>query len=132
MVGGRTQGAGALPTAVALTCSGSGSCVSPRLCTGDRGESTIRLPEMALDALRRLKTRQAEAQLAAESWSEDWPELIFTERRRSPGQRRAARGRGWQPAAADYDLQGFSPGRGGGRFAQDPISRPARPRSCST
>lgn len=47
--------------------------------TGERGESTIRLPEVGIDVLRGHRTRQDEARLAAgPAWSEDWPALMFT------------------------------------------------------
>jgi integrase len=47
--------------------------------TGERGESTIRLPQVAVEVLRRHQTRQASARsVAGSSWSRDWPDLIFT------------------------------------------------------
>jgi integrase len=64
--------------------------------TGERGESTIRLPEVATDVLRRHRARQSKARLAAGlGWSEDWPDLIFTVManadRRGPGRRPSGR-----------------------------------------
>jgi integrase len=64
--------------------------------TGERGESTIRLPEVTIDVLRRHRARQNEARLAAGSgWSESWPDLIFTvmavAERRGPGRRPSSR-----------------------------------------
>src|SRR5215471_16732549 len=64
--------------------------------TGERGESTIRLPEVAVDVLRRHHARQDAARHAAGSgWSHAWPELIFTvieaAHRRGPGRRPAGR-----------------------------------------
>ena len=58
--------------------------------TGERGESTIRLPEVAVDVLRRHRARQDEARSAAvPTWSEDWPQLIFTVM--DPGRRLSGR-----------------------------------------
>src|SRR5215467_988180 len=62
--------------------------------TGERGESTIRLPEVAVDVLRRQRARQDEARSEARTgWSGDWPQLIFTVldavHRRGPGRRPA-------------------------------------------
>lgn len=64
--------------------------------TGERGESTIRLPEVAIDALRRHRARQDEARRAAGlNWSEDWADLLFTimttTSRRGPGRRPSGR-----------------------------------------
>ncbi len=43
--------------------------------TGEKGESTIRLPEAAVDVLRRHMARQTEArQAAGPSWSMEWPD----------------------------------------------------------
>jgi hypothetical protein len=60
--------------------------------TAERGESTTRLPEVAVDVLRRHRARQDEARSAAvPTWSEDWPQLIFTvmdvQDRQGPGRR---------------------------------------------
>ena len=62
--------------------------------TGESGESTIRLPEIAIDVLRRHHARQDDArQVAGPTWSDDWPDLIFTVmavvERRGPGRRPA-------------------------------------------
>jgi len=47
--------------------------------TGERGESTIRLPSVAVDVLRRHRARQEETRrVAGTSWSADWSGLIFT------------------------------------------------------
>jgi integrase len=64
--------------------------------TGDRGASTIRLPEVAVGVLSSHQVRQDEARLAAgSSWSETWPDLIFTlmaaPPRRGPGRRPGGR-----------------------------------------
>jgi integrase len=64
--------------------------------TGERGESTIRLPEVAVDVLRRHRARHDEVQLAAgSSRSDEWPQLIFTVmdagQRQGPGRRPSGR-----------------------------------------
>lgn len=43
--------------------------------TGERGESTITLPEVAVDVLRHYQDRQ---DAAGPAWSNAWPQLIFT------------------------------------------------------
>ena len=64
--------------------------------TGERGESTIRLPEVAVDVLRRHPARQDETRSAAgPTWSDAWPQLIFTVmgvgERQGPGRRPSGR-----------------------------------------
>ncbi len=82
-----------------------GSWYLEAIKTGERGESTIRLPEVAVDVLRRHHARQNDARLAAEpTWSDDWPQLIFTvmdtEQRRGTGRRPSGRpGDPLQPTA---------------------------------
>jgi integrase len=67
-----------------------------RIKTGERGESTILLPEVAIDVLRHHRARQNEVRLAAGlRWSREWPDLIFTvlevTERRGPGRRPSGR-----------------------------------------
>ncbi len=64
--------------------------------TGERGESTIRLPEVAIDVLSQHRVRRDRArQEAGPSWSDEWPDLIFavvaTVERRGPGRRPTGR-----------------------------------------
>jgi integrase len=68
-----------------------GSWYLEAIKTGERGESTIRLPEVAIEVLRRHRARQNAARLAAgQTWSDRWPELIFAVMavaKRGPGRR---------------------------------------------
>lgn len=73
-----------------------GSWYLEAIKTGERGESTIRLPQVAVDVLRRHRARQDGARSAAgSSWSDDWPQLIFTFAgsglRQGPGRRPSGR-----------------------------------------
>lgn len=73
--------------------------------TGERGESTIRLPQIAVDVLRRHRARQDQARSAmGTGWSDAWPQLIFTVmdagQRQGPGRRPSGRpGDPLQPTA---------------------------------
>jgi integrase len=73
-----------------------GSWYPEAIKTGERGESTIRLPEVAVDMLRRHRARQDEARSAVSTgWSDAWPQLIFTVinagRLQGPGRRPSGR-----------------------------------------
>ncbi len=62
----------------------------------ERGESTIRLPEVAVDVLRRHRALQDGARSAVGTgWSDAWPQLIFTvmdaRQRQDPGRRPSGR-----------------------------------------
>jgi integrase len=61
------------------------------LKTGERGQSTITLPDVALDMLRLQEARQREARQGMSDWSDDWPDLVFTimrmVERKGPGRR---------------------------------------------
>jgi integrase len=74
----------------------NGSWYLEGIKTGERGESTIRLPEIAVDVLRRHRARQDETRSAVgPSWSGAWPQLIFTvmdvRNRQGPGRRPSGR-----------------------------------------
>lgn len=73
------------------------------LKTGERGESTITLPDIAFDMLHRQHACQESARAASANWSTNWPGLIFTMMdigRKGPGRRPSGRpGDPLQPTA---------------------------------
>jgi integrase len=78
--------------------------------TGERGESTIRLPEVAVDVLRRHRALQDEARSAAgPRWSDAWPQLIFTvmDSRQRQGPGRQPSGRPGDPLQPTTISKGF-------------------------